>query len=391
MPTVADLKAQCRKKGIRGYSKLNKTQLTRRCRGKSKARKPSPVKKKPKARKPSPVKKKPKARKPSPVHKKKPKAPKAVKASTARVGSVARKAGNKKYEGGGLCTSRKDLERALQAELAKKNYVLGSYISAGAHGAVYRAKSQGTGHPFVVKVDCDRNEHDIRDTEIPVMQSLRARGITRYVSQMVTQGTLRLKGRTTEWVISERYGEELGDWAKRRARPLSDTLMLWIGRQIVGACQAIHKAGWLFRDWKPENMLMVPGSPSDKPELVLIDYGLCWRLRECDRRPTDGLWVGSMPYVSKRGSERQGDCLTARDDLEAAIYLLWDVAYQPKFMNCAFDPNDQEDRHCNTAKYWKQRLDHARAPPAIKRAFAALKTGKGGAAPYAAVLKALGA
>jgi serine/threonine protein kinase len=77
----------------------------------------------------------------------------------------------------------------------------------------------------------------------------------------------------------------------RNALPISIPLALWIVRQTAEALQALHDAGWLHGDIKPDNLLVTP-----QGRTTLIDFGFARRLDgdECQCGET---MTGSCVYA----------------------------------------------------------------------------------------------
>lgn len=64
-----------------------------------------------------------------------------------------------------------------------------------------------------------------------------------------------------------------------RHAPLPLAEALWLARQTAQALAALHDAGWIHSDLKPENIIV-----NCEYHVTLIDLGLCTSYREVDRR-----------------------------------------------------------------------------------------------------------
>jgi len=100
---------------------------------------------------------------------------------------------------------------------------------------------------------------------------------------------------------------------------------VWVARQLASALAALHAAGWLHGDVKPENVLVGPSG-----HVTLIDLGLARKLetRECCGSE---ILAGSLAYLSPE-SFLPSATLTAQSDvynLGAVLYEL--LSGQPMF------------------------------------------------------------
>ncbi len=114
-------------------------------------------------------------------------------------------------------------------------------------------------------------------------------------------------------------GESLGALAERRS--LSLTAILAITAQIASAAAALHAAGVVHCDLKPENVLVLeePG-PGGWPRIKVIDYGVA-RLTD-EPAATDGSVVGTPAFMPP---EQWHGAPTPRSDVYALGCLLYEL------------------------------------------------------------------
>jgi eukaryotic-like serine/threonine-protein kinase len=102
------------------------------------------------------------------------------------------------------------------------------------------------------------------------------------------------------------------------AEPLSIPLALWIVRQAAMALEALHQAGWLHGDVKPDNLLVTPAG-----QTTLIDLGLARRLNGEECHPNE-LLSGSCVYLSPEMIVGR-EALTAASDVYALGLTLFEL------------------------------------------------------------------
>jgi serine/threonine-protein kinase len=68
---------------------------------------------------------------------------------------------------------------------------------------------------------------------------------------------------------------------------------LWIARQVAEALQAIHHAGFVHGDVKPENILLSP-----REFVTVIDLGFAHQPGEVSESPGAGIGLGSANYLA---------------------------------------------------------------------------------------------
>lgn len=121
-------------------------------------------------------------------------------------------------------------------------------------------------------------------------------------------------------------GESLGALVDRGAIPLSSILV--IGAQIASAIAALHAAGVVHCDLKPDNVFVLyePG-PDGWPQIKVIDYGVA-RLAD-DPPMSDGAVVGTPAFMAP---EQWHGAPTTRSDVYALGCMLYElVTGEPVF------------------------------------------------------------
>ena len=87
---------------------------------------------------------------------------------------------------------------------------------------------------------------------------------------------------------------------------------------VLQALAAAHRAGYIHRDVKPENVLI-----SDDGRVKVTDFGLARAIEGADSGKTHGLLLGTVAYLSPEQVEH--DHTDARSDVYSAGILLFEL------------------------------------------------------------------
>ncbi len=206
------------------------------------------------------------------------------------------------------------IDADLTGEIIFKKYKTLQKIGKGAFGQVYRVQNIITKEIFAMKTELISSEQKNLETEAYYLISLKGFGIPKFI----TYGHIK----THYILIEELLGESLNDIFERQNRecPISDICM--IGMQLLDRLEWIHSKNILYRDIKPDNILI---GKKDKNVIYLIDFGLCKKYRASKTGKhilpkKTGFFSGNMKYASFNaliGKEQ-----SRRDDLISLGYLL---------------------------------------------------------------------
>ena len=113
-------------------------------------------------------------------------------------------------------------------------------------------------------------------------------------------------------------GVSLRDLLRRRS-PLPTAEALWLTRQIAEGLAALHAAGWIHADLKPENIIV-----NSDYHVTLIDLGFCVRPAEIqDRRR---VIAGTLNYIAPEWWTVGG-----RPDARSDLFSLGIILYEMLF------------------------------------------------------------
>jgi eukaryotic-like serine/threonine-protein kinase len=101
-----------------------------------------------------------------------------------------------------------------------------------------------------------------------------------------------------------------------RAVPQPLPVVLWFVRQTAQAASALHEAGWIHGDIKPENVLVSP-----QGHATLLDLGFARRIGQ----PADGRFRGSVAYAAPECLQTEPLPAAAASDVFSLGRLLWQL------------------------------------------------------------------
>ncbi len=152
-------------------------------------------------------------------------------------------------------------------------YLLDEVIGTGATGRVWRARRREDGLPVAVKV----LREEFSASADAVVRFLRERTTLRSLQHpyLVRVHDLVVEGDTLAIVMDLVTGEDLRALVGRGA--ITREQVLVVLHQVSAALAAVHAAGVVHRDVKPENVLVdFPSGAAAGPRARLTDFGLAW-------------------------------------------------------------------------------------------------------------------
>ncbi|MEK7703711.1 MAG: response regulator [Myxococcota bacterium] len=189
--------------------------------------------------------------------------------------------------------------------------MLGGYrvverLGAGGMGTVLAAVDIETGDPVAIKV-LPRALTTSDDYVIRFLREARLAARLRHPNLVRVLGSG--KEDETYFMVMERApGRDLATCIERG--PLSPLTSVRVAEQIAQALCAVHAAGIIHRDVKPENIIVDAGGVAR-----LTDFGIAREATRSTRLTDTGRWFGSLPYASL-------EQLRGQEDLRSDIYAL---------------------------------------------------------------------
>jgi serine/threonine-protein kinase len=120
-------------------------------------------------------------------------------------------------------------------------------------------------------------------------------------------------------------GLTLRQFVARARGPVAIHQALWISRQIAEGLLALHGAGWLHGEIRPEHIIVSP-----QGQATLLDFSLCRRLEseECAAGP----WQGApLAYASPESLRTHARLTLAVDTYGLGLVLHEMLTGQPPF------------------------------------------------------------
>jgi serine/threonine protein kinase len=186
--------------------------------------------------------------------------------------------------------SRIDAESELAGELLDGRYRVRDILSAGSMAHVYLAEDRATEQPIIIKMLSPESETD------PELRGRLAREAQAALSIRHPNVVQAIDfGETADgrqyFAMELVPGKPLGELLRRR--PL---LPLDVTITIVRQAAAVHAAGVVHRDVKPDNMVVL-GEPESPLGVKIVDFGMA---KLTDANGTSGMntVVGTAAYMA---------------------------------------------------------------------------------------------
>lgn len=194
-------------------------------------------------------------------------------------------------------------------QLVGGRYRLLGQLGNGGTASVYLACDSKTGHGVVVKQLAEQNEHNeaLRQrflAEAEALSKIQHAGIVRVLD-------FGAKDDQRPYLVMETLvGETLSSLLKRRNR-LPTELALRIARDTARGLVAVHQAGLVHRDIKPDNLFLL-GPHGDPFGVKIIDFGMA-KLPETSDSSGGHTVLGTIEYMAPE--QVLADPVDARADI----------------------------------------------------------------------------
>lgn len=181
--------------------------------------------------------------------------------------------------------------RDRSGQLVARRYRILRLLGRGGMGAVWLALDGVLKRPVALKESWRSEETADGDQDSTALREARAASAVSHPGVVQVYDLVVDHGR--EWIVMEALsGTTLAQLIKHEGRLPSERVVS-IGLGLLTTLQAIHREGIVHGDIKPSNVQLAgSGGP------VLTDFGLAASIARAGVLPSEGLVVGSPPYLA---------------------------------------------------------------------------------------------
>src|SRR3954454_5015584 len=192
-----------------------------------------------------------------------------------------------------------------------EGYTIDAPLSAGAMGAVYRARRTEDGTPVAIKRLLDTRHVARFEIEARLLSTLHHPRVVNVMDYFTLESGVYL-------VMEMIKGDDLGVLLKERGNPglpIDDAIEYT--RQACEALQYVHDQQIVHRDVKPANLI----DAKDKDGVVLVDFGVARQMGEEEQVDAGTVGIGTPRYMAPEVFA--GGTVSARSDVFSLAATLW--------------------------------------------------------------------
>ncbi|MFO0667145.1 MAG: serine/threonine-protein kinase [Polyangiaceae bacterium] len=198
-------------------------------------------------------------------------------------------------------------------------YRVGRRLGAGASGAVYQATRTSDATPVAIKLLRASAAHDVTSSD-RLRREAEALGLAWHPNVVEVLDHGRLADGTSYMVMEYLDGETLGDRLQKK-RTLPADVVLTHFEQILSAITAMHEAGVVHRDLKPQNIFLARIAGEER--VKILDFGIARVEWEEMRITGTGAPMGTPGYMAPE--QKRGEPADGRADLYATGVMLYEA------------------------------------------------------------------
>jgi serine/threonine-protein kinase len=235
--------------------------------------------------------------------------------------------------------------RRLKFPRTGSDYLIDEWIGGGGMGEVFRARQLSRNRPVAIKMISSSSQlaekaRGYFRREIEVLRDLLMPGGQCHPTIVAFYELIEVD---TQFQLVMEYvdGKNALDWIKGLGRPLSFSSAAHIGRHVLLALDYAHSKGYVHRDVKPSNLLVM--GPAHRPRVKLTDFGLAKSFTDHDGFVTLtrlGEIGGSVGFISPDHIRNFSDIREPADIYCAAATLFYLLTSRYPYLG--FDPREPD-------------------------------------------------
>jgi eukaryotic-like serine/threonine-protein kinase len=260
------------------------------------------------------------------------------------MGSSAAQSGNEiqpqaGQEGVWLCEDCQT--RRLKFPKTDPDYLIEEWIGGGGMGEVFRARQLSRNRPVAIKMISSNSAMGAKATsyfrrEMDVLRELLMPSGGGHPSIVAFYEIYEVDTQL-QLVMEYVDGKNALDWIAGLDRPLPMASGAQIGRHLLLALDYAHSKGYVHRDVKPSNLLIM--GPVHRPRVKLTDFGLAKNFAETKGATSmtrQGDIGGSIGFISPDHIREFSDIRAPADIYSAAVTMFYLLT--GKYPYLGFDP-----------------------------------------------------
>jgi eukaryotic-like serine/threonine-protein kinase len=221
------------------------------------------------------------------------------------------------------------------------DYLIDRWIGEGGMGEVYRAWQLSKNRPVAIKMmranaTIGEKANGYFQREIDVLRDLLMPGGRCHPSIVAFYELFEIDGQY-QLVMEYVDGKNALEWTKALKDPLPISSAAQIGRNLLSALDYAHSKGYVHRDVKPSNLLVL--GPVHRPRVKLTDFGLAKSFDESEGLNTltrQGDVGGSIGFLSPDHIRGFREVRAPADIYSAAATLFYLLTNRYPYLG--FDP-----------------------------------------------------